>query len=395
MSRYDPRIGLCLLAFALGALPAWATTSAEEYTELNATARVHARFVETRMSEMEAQIAALQQQLHGQLTGCYECQAGCDASFHENCAPCCCSPHAGWSVFADWLYLRVSRDGLDFAALNDPGPTTEILGPTELFRAEPDYESGLRIGANYVTCCGWGLGIAYTAFDTSAEASLFDPTGTAGATRIHPDAVDVGDGDIQRANTRYDFELDVIDVDFGYWVDLNCCAAFHFFGGFRMAYIDQRMNTRYENGGPTDTVFVRETNDMDAYGLTVGAAGRWNVCRNLSLFGRARAGLMAGSFRRSNFERDSDDAADDLVNVDATSRDRHVVSSLEVTGGLASTVYASCGTSLTVEAGYELQSWMNMADFIQFHDDVMEASHSRNQSSIGLDGFYLRLVGAF
>ncbi|MCA9115837.1 MAG: hypothetical protein KDA79_12195, partial [Planctomycetaceae bacterium] len=319
------------------------------------------------------------------------------------------TPGRRFHVTTEWLYLRVNRNGLDYATLNSDGintttPQTFTLGPTELYHIEPNLDSGLRLGLGYRTQSGVNLGLTWTTYSSGESDVLFDPTGAGDGTRQHGDNnyfPDAGDGNgLLLAHSRYGFDLDVIDLDAGREFALRDGLSLQLFGGLRIADLHQRMDTSYlAIFGDGEALFLKEKSDVKAFGFSAGTGVRWNPWRRLGFFGRLRGSLMAASTDRSMYERAEGPVntfgAGEELSVLASTSERLVISSVEVAAGASFLVHETRQTAVSLDTGYELQSWMNIPDFLQFTDNSIEGRHTRSLGSIGLDGLFVRLKGEF
>jgi hypothetical protein len=315
----------------------------------------------------------------------------CDSS----CPTAC---HASdWVVEADWLYWKAHRNGLDFAILD--AAADPILGPADVVRIRPDHDSGFRIGLFRRSSSGLDAGVRYTHFDSRSDGSIVDPAGNSTATRIHPDiAADVGDQSLVAGVSEYDLEYRLLDLEAGYTLDINCNSSVRPFAGLRFAHIDQGLDSLYGDAvdfSGIEVVRVLESVDMDSWGLFAGAEAQWGLGgRGLHVFGRGAAGLHHARFDSQfiEFEVPPLEAGDDPFNARVTDGDRRIVPSLEAQVGLGYDVYEGCRGSLGVQVGYDLQTWFNMADFIKFNDDILEGNIDRHATSLGLDGWFIRVL---
>ncbi|MEK6239358.1 MAG: Lpg1974 family pore-forming outer membrane protein [Planctomycetales bacterium] len=102
-----------------------------------------------------------------------------------------------------------------------------------------------------------------------------------------------------------------------------------------------------------------------------------------SIFRRAGASMLTGRFESSLTET-SMNGATVGANVRETWED--TVPVVELGAGIAWR-----RDIWTFAAGYELTHWSNMADALDFTDDVREGKSIRRASDLALDGFFLRL----
>ena len=303
----------------------------------------------------------------------------------------CCptdGQESGWQIHGDWLYWKAHRGGLDFAIDDANDPAIPQFGPADIARIRPEHDSGFRVGVFRESSRGLDYGVRYTHFDSDTTTSLFDPAADNSGTRINPSLLgNVGLRDVSLATSEYDLDYRLLDVETGYRIDINCDSSVRPFAGTRFAKIDQSLDTRYEDalGNATE---ISESVDMDSWGLYVGSDGQYGLGR-FHVFGRGAVGLHHARFDGHIRQFDVDL---DTLQLDVTDGDRRIAASLEAQVGLGCQVYEGCRGGVGLQVGYDLQKWFNMADFIRFNDDIQDAAIAANDSSLGLDGWFLRLL---
>ena len=336
---------------------------------------------------------------------CYRCapNKGCGECGTLACDPCQqnfnCFPCVNFTVYGDWLYWKVRRCELDYV-----WPCSGVLvAEGKNHSVDPSYDSGFRVGVR-ADLCNWDFGARYTRYHTDEKASVLDLNGNIQPSRLHPAGnAQIGKNELKFACTKYDFDYDVIDIEFGRKIDTCYCDQLRFFGGVKIAYIDQDLctgyteNPDYQNGGSNiDAARVKERVEMDAYGLYAGGEGHWNICGCLGAFGRVGGGALIGDFERSVFEERVDDAT---VIVDTHDCCAKMITNFEIATGLEFVFNTCFCGDWGIQVGYEFHHWGNMLDFIQFsgNDDTNEypATTDRNSEDIGLDGLFVRLSASF
>jgi uncharacterized small protein (DUF1192 family) len=298
-------------------------------------------------------------------------------------------PQPGWMIHGDWLYWKAHRGGLDYAIV-DRNVDPIFMG--DVARIRPDHHSGYRLGLFRQTASGIDWGFRYTDFDADETSSFTDPAGVSQASRIHPDASADVFQDVAAASANYDLNYQLLDFEAGYRLAVNCDSSVRPFVGFRIAYIDQQMDALYADAVDFsgDVVLVSQRMSMDAWGLYGGSEGRWALGgTGLHIFGRGAVGLHHARFEGFSFEQEVDD---DTFNLRVSDGDRRLAASIEAQLGLGYQVYEGCRGAVDVQAGYDLQKWFNMAEFIRFHDDVVDATLAINDTSLSLDGWFVRLL---
>jgi len=325
------------------------------------------------------------------------CQTGCN--------PCqtnfnCCLPCVDFTLYGDWLYWKVRRCELDYVF-----PCSGVLvAEGKSHSTNPCYDSGFRVGAR-AQICNWDFGARYTYYHTDDEARIIDPDGNIQPSRLHPAGnAQIGKNELKFADSTYDFDYDVVDIEFGRTIDTCYCDHLRFFGGVKLAYIDQKLfscysaDPEYKKGQPTtaESAAIWEKTNVDAYGLYAGGEGHWNLCGCFGAFGRIGGGALYGDFNRSVLEKRTDD---DTVIVNTKDCCAKLITNFEIGAGLEFVFNTCFCGDWGIQVGYEFHHWGNMLDFIQFsgNDDTAEypATTDRHSEDIGLDGVFVRLSASF
>ena len=218
------------------------------------------------------------------------------------------------------------------------------------------------------------------------------------ATRAHPLNSFLGNFDsIDQADASASLNYNVFDLDVGYWFQPNDSISLRTFFGVRLAKIDRDFDVVYTNYGDTGfDVGVNHQVSFEGVGVRVGGESRWNVCRNVSLFGRAAAAVLLGEFDTVYEERNAGNLFFSTAFTQPISDDYfETVPVIEAAIGI--NVHHR---AWTLQAGYELTSWMNLSQRLNFGNDSDPpgsstgtlGTHSRGSNDLGLDGLYLRLL---
>ncbi len=335
---------------------------------------------------------------------CFSCKPSAYCDEEDN--PCAYTNRCNRSclnatVYGDYLYWTVRRCELDYVWPN----SGELVAAGKSRAIDPDYDNGFRVGLR--TQCGcWDIGARYTYYQTDESDSIIDTNGYIQPSRLHPAGNTPQLVKLQFAKSEYDLDYDVIDIEFGRECQFNycnCCTCVRFFGGVKIAFIDQELFTLYSDlgdSGKTDEASVKEKVEMDGYGLYAGTEAHWNLCRCLGVFGRVSGGALVADFDRSVLEKT--ERVDDYtvrVLVDAKDDCHKLITNFEIGAGLELIWDTqNCG-NWSIQVGYEFHHWNNMLDFIQFtgNDDSGEfpATTDRHSEDLGLDGIVARLSVSF
>ncbi len=291
--------------------------------------------------------------------------------------PNCCVDPCEWSfcdgkfvVEADWLYWQTEQTNMNLVSTTalsavDATGASSVVDPLNLNK---NYESGYRVALGYeMPSNGWEFKVAYDYMPFKASGS----------------AVAVGDAFISGAGftdflipasllppsnlfaavaSKWDGNINNIDVDVGRTLVFGECFHLHPHIGFRALWIDQN----YKTDGVTipvtvidvtsfDTVLARYKEKQNSYGVEAGLGACWNIGYGLSLIGH-----FGGSILYSQFKVNKDAlafrTANDVIQPAHTFAESTTfylgTPTLEYFLGLAYD-YNFCETELNLYAGWE------------------------------------------
>jgi hypothetical protein len=276
---------------------------------------------------------------------------------------CCCS--SGLQASFDWIYWNARRDGMDYATWLNPVWLTPVAADS----LNLDRNSGVRVGLGYGFRSGWDVAWNYTYFDTDDATSV--------NTADRPGSVLISsrsffDFTVQEVAARASLNCNVHDLEVGRCLPMDETMGMRFFGGFRWAMIDQTFDSRYvyRDDGGSRTGAIHNSTDMEAYGVRVGAEGRWQCRYGFGIFARGAVSVLAGTFETVLQEVDEVDG----VISDFANTSTRAVPVVEAAAGVG--WKRGCWD---VRVGYELNSWFNMAQVNRASYDLL------------LDGLFARV----
>ncbi|ADI37441.1 MOMP-like family protein [Waddlia chondrophila 2032/99] len=329
----------------------------------------------------------------------YNCDTGSDCGFSF----CDSDPCEGWSIYADYLYWRPRRCDLNYAFTTLDTENENLAFVTGLSGICPSYDSGFRIGI--LKAFGdLDFGVHYTWF-RSKDGSSINNVGEdfiIGQTKvISPFVTDP----IELAASDYKVELNQIDAELGYHLELSDCLAARIFSGFRYAKIKQSQNSvyssdindQYANSNPLAQVdVIQQKADLDFYGLYVGNKASYKICDCFDFFGGLSLGIGVGDVsQRIDQQGKADGGPDvefaqgDLVSTSCWKS----IAVLDLNVGITFPLCNVCCTDLAFSVGYEFHQWFNVSDFIAFpFGNYGVDSHC---CDLSFDGLFVRVSAAF
>lgn len=301
--------------------------------------------------------------------------------------PCCTS---GFTVYGDWLYWSPRKCTLDYAL---PYDGSNAIG--KVHSVCPSYDNGYRIGLSK-TCDCWTYGINYTHYHSDERSSVTDATnGDLAGTRIIDNYTVLSQGSIQFAKAKWDLDYDVISLYAGYNTTFNCVDTV-IFGGFKFAFIDQKLDTLYTatlSPGSQDAIYQK--NCLDAYGLTIGLTPSYNLCGCLNAFGTFSYDILAGNFDRTfDYRTSTNGGTTVLERARLKESCWNLLSVFNLSFGLRYD-WMTCDKNFFLALGYEFHHWVNGFGFLEHQNESGEITLDRYHDSLGFDGLFLRAGVSF
>jgi len=287
---------------------------------------------------------------------------------------------AGFIGYGDYLYMRARRNDLDFAVLGSSNIATPF-GTVE--SANWQTQSGFRVGAAYrlphdeIT-----FGAEYTYLHTNGS-NIFGapPGGTLFATQARAGGVD----DVQAAAANTNLDYNVLDILVGKKFCVGESFDMRFFGGARLAMIDQKFDILY-NGGTTgaNNYHVSVPQYFHGAGLTAGGEGTWRLYRGLGLYARGQGSLVSGQFRTFHTETNANETT--LI-VNVNEKYEEVVPVVELGFGVS----VEYSEHVFMKVGYELVNWFSMVHQTDLNDGTGVGRVTHRDSDLSLEGLRFEL----
>ena len=289
----------------------------------------------------------------------------------------CCCDSSGFLFSADYLSLRPSTRGSDFAVSESGTSTT--LGTARIHDVAYDSDAGARLRLGYQTSTLWSVSASYAYFDTegAAIANRPDGVGQLFATQSHPD----GNEEADSAGAIVGFDYSVFDLIIERPVIQNKFTEMRIFGGVRWSEIDRQIDVRYD-GRDFVNALVAKQSTMRGAGLRMGTQASWLVANGFQLMGSISGGILFSETSTDYFETNFDDT---VVLVDVAHSQDGSTPFLECSAGIG---WQNEIVSLVV--GYELQNWFGLHERSMFVDDIHEATFAGISEDILLSGLFVR-----
>jgi len=318
------------------------------------------------------------------VTGCDTCAGGCGDGC-GGCGDCCCLPP--WAqrcgLFGEYLLLRARNADVAYAVPIDGGINPPILPPPvqrgPVGVADPEADSGFRVGGTYALDCRRSLTATFTRFESNTTDSI--STDAPLALRqlvLHPQSANAT-ADFLDASANLGLDYSLADADYRavWWADEN--AALNYLVGIRWVRLEQDFEGTFTNAGTTELLSTGI--DFEGAGLRLGIDGErhFPCCHNYFVYGRGTANLIGGE--SSGYYTQSTSPAAPTVDTQWSAARFITILELEVGGG-----WQSCCGRYRLSAGYQYNAWQDLVTADQFIQGVQNNDFVHMQDTIVFDG---------
>ncbi len=220
-------------------------------------------------------------------------------------------------AFADFLYLRGSEEGLDYAITNrNTGEfATNYLpllgGEMHGFSTDShnwDWHPGLRVGfGSYLNNNLWNIEFKWTWLKVKNDASTSYNTPPAQGTLIAMwTSPDYSAYKTTEASARWTADINIIDLNLANPFHVNRHFVFNPTYGMKVAFIEQTYIARYGNasspedqeevGTQSERAKFTAHNDYWGVGISGGLSSEWYLTSRVYFFGYINLALLYGNF---------------------------------------------------------------------------------------------------
>lgn len=284
---------------------------------------------------------------------------------------------------ADFIWWKATQDGLRYALGNVLTSSTSTLSgrgkvKTPDFSWDPGFKVGLGVNLPYD---GWDIYLQYTWLQSNGNKSrMRDAAGNIQQGILMGSLNGQGSGfaELTEAFSRWDFHLNVLDVELGRSYYLSRYVILRPFGGLKWTWQDQDWAVDYSaneltlQGSPSNPGFVHMRQDMDLWGVGVrtGLNSQWNLAEHWSIFAN---GAVAAVW--TDYDVDRIDTARLNTQTTATTilkngaDDYYVRGVLEFQLGIrAEWWFSDEDYHFSIAAAYEQQVWLSQGNYIYLID---------------------------
>ncbi len=341
--------------------------------------------------QFDVRQAALAQQ-PAPIAGCTDCGTG--TCGQATCNSCQASCGSNWChhvvVWSEYLYLRPRNAEVAYGAPID-GP---IVGPPpanpiqigRLGMTDPDYSSGVRIGAGLVFDGLSSVSLQYTWFEsTTNDAIQTNAPNVIRSLVSHPGTLTASQ-DFLSANAWQRLRFDWVDADYRRILASDCNQSVTFLAGLRGGQFNQDFTAEFVDNG---SELVNTEIDFYGVGLRLGLEGeRFSRSRRWLVYGKTAANMVAGSFTADYRQSQSFDPQV----VDTTWKAGRIVPMLDLELGAG--WQSRCGT-WRITGGYLISAWYNTVTTDRWVKSVQSNNFVGLSDTMTFDGLVLRCEGRF
>ncbi len=276
--------------------------------------------------------------------------------------------NTGFFLTGDFLLWKAHAGGMDYVFKGDGTSNTQIENG-KLISPKSKWDTGFRLGLGYLfPYDGWDVQFTWTRFHTKATSSqrvegdqFLTPSFNALTTSVgfaSPSILIVG------ANGIWKLMYNTLDAELGRATFFSRGLSLRPFLGVRGAWIAQDLNATYNSQAVTDAFAkVAAENNFRAVGLRGGIDLNYYFAKSWSIYGKASASLLFGTFHVNNIVRPNFSPAtlpDSSLSQIRENLKRTRIN-FEGGGGIQWETYLDKNRyHLTLALGYEVVEWMHV-----------------------------------
>lgn len=289
------------------------------------------------------------------------------------------------------LMLRPSQDGLAYALLD---VDSDNYPEGDYSSINPNYEAGLRFGMRYEIDSTKDIFAGLTTLKAKQNGYVStEISNNLWGLLLHPNSI-IDDSDVDEASAAYDLDYVVFDLGMAKRFQLSEDLGARLQGGLRYAKIDQTFDASYIQHVTSDDDRIADVhmgNKFKGFGPRIGLDMDWNIGQGFNLFSSVTGSLLAGDFKLTAQEIDSNTGGTPYAQYDIVETDKHrMIPVVEMRVGLGYIYPINEDMLFATSLGYEWQNWSNMTSNRQFSDDVDAQLSGKETNDLSFDGFFFR-----
>jgi hypothetical protein len=302
---------------------------------------------------------------------------------HDESCPTCggCGEEGCWwehrcGIFGEWLF---SNFDVPYGVPVD-GTASSAVPTGAIGVADPDHESGFRIGFNWAVDKTASLRATYSFFESETHDSITAPSGDViRALLTHPTTLNAAADSID-ASADYDIDFDLIDIEYRQLLYGDDRHSLNGVVGVRYGRLQQDLRATYQILGTTT---VDSEIDFDGIGPRFGLDGERKLCCGFLVYGRGFTNFLIGDFNADYVQSNVFAGTQARTSFD----DDRIVPVLEGELGFGWSSKSGCVRLL---AGYLVSGWFNSLSTGTFIDGVQTGRLNEMEETLTFDGLTVR-----
>lgn len=285
----------------------------------------------------------------------------------------------------EFLYWKPDQTGMTYCLLEETNTFNFLFAPTNREQQQQaDWGIGFRVGAGidmdmvHADIAGYWTHFQHTMHSiTRTDDFIF------GTQIFFGNGFSLGGGGLERlvgtpggpARSHWQFQLDLAEIDFGYWICFNKWFSLHPYLGVEGGWIDQKQIIHYDQFFDTtiNTFFnavITQKNHFEGVGPACGLDGTFHFGSGFGLIGKLAACFLYGSSHSPvDLHISGNSSFSSLPDLSVHYAQHRLMPSVRSQVGFNWEKRSQKRLSLFFSAAYEIQyfweTWRNQNSFIQ------------------------------
>lgn len=265
----------------------------------------------------------------------------------------------------DFIYWKASQEQLVYAVSGVNGNGLPSFSRGEYLQPDFSWNPGFKIGAGYTFCDCWDVYLQYTRYTSTKNPNSASAPSSTESTLIAGNSVEATP--LTNMDGNWKLYFNTLDLELGRTFCPWQCIHFRPYIGLKASWQEQDFKVQLTRTGaadPDEDVFIVQTQDQENWGLGIrgGVYSSWFVpCSNWSLYSNIALATIWTDFK--NHRVDTITSLTTPGTIDGVNADYDFCSAdavIEMQLGLRwSCLPAFWCTRISLQAGYEMQVWIN------------------------------------
>lgn len=315
--------------------------------------------------------------LRSAASGCGGCGHSC---CNTSCCRCQCCPHRT-GVFGEFLVWQVTDADVPFAQLQNSGG----IASGQVGVADPSFEPGFRVGGLLNLDCRSSIGVTYTWFESTTNASLVsgDEVNVVTPLITYPGTTT---GNAYSSTANYDIRLHMGDIEYRSLWRYGNRYAINWLAGVRLTHLDQDLAVTTPFLASAQGTTNNITNiDFDGAGIRFGLEAERQIHPDhaFRVYSKASCSLLTGEFEATYLQQS-------VSGTQATTSwsDDRIVPILDCELGIN---WTNSSGNLRFAAGWTVQAWFNTLSTNDWVSSVQTVNFTDASDTLTFSGVTARI----